>query len=213
MLIPIFPTGSSKVNVMAKAKTKGSLDAQLVLFGYFKFKESDLAANRLGVFSDKQKRELRVDKKDSKRSSILVGLLFIGIGLVILFLLIGLPLLQGARLDWVEVSNLLSSILVPVAFLGIGIYSLYGGLKTSTDILEHSIGSVTGPVRIVEAERATYRSPYRRRILYELRIGAKEFNAYPELPDAMTQGHVYTIYFDNADDEILSVEWVSKSEL
>jgi hypothetical protein len=179
------------------------------LQNYFEFDEADLAANRLGIFSDKQKRDLKVAKKDSKRSSILVGLVCIGIGLAVLFLLVGLPILQGSRLDWVDVGNMLSSILIPLVFLGIGTYSLYGGLKANAAILEHSVGSVQGPVNIVEVGRATYHSPYRRRTMYELRVGTKEFNAYHELPKVMTQGHVYAVYFDTADDEILSVEWIS----
>ena len=195
---------------MAKDNKQELPRSQEVLFDYFQFDEADLDANRLGAFSDRQKKELKADKKDSKKSFILVGVICLGVGLVVLFLMIGHPLLQGSRFDWVDVVNMFSTLLITLAFMGVGIYSLYKGMSSADKELEHSIGSVTGGATIVEAGRATYHSPYRRRILYELRIGAKEFNTYDGLPKAVTQGDVYTVYFDNADDEIMSVEWVSK---
>ena len=182
---------------------------QKILCEYFQFDESDLAANRLGAFSERQKRELKTGKKDFKRSSLLVGAICLGVGLAILFLLIGLPLLQGSRFDWVDIANMLPSLLIPLAFLAIGIYSLGNGLKTAGNTLKHYVASVTGAASISEAGRATYHSPYRRRVIYELRVGEKEFHAYDGLPRAVTRGDVYTVYFDSADDEILSVEWVS----
>ena len=182
---------------------------QKILCDYFQFDESDLAANRLGVFSERQKQEQKADRKDFKRSSVLVGAICIGIGLVGLFLLVGLPLLQGSRPDWVDLVNMFSSLMIPLAFLAIGIYSLFNGLKAANSALKHSVASVTGAAAITEAGRATYHSPHRRRVIHELRVGEKEFHAYDGLPRAMTQGDVYTVYFDTADDEILSVEWVS----
>jgi hypothetical protein len=191
---------------------KKSLDTQQVLCDYFQFDEADLAASQLGVFSEKQKKDGKEYKKDSQRSFIVVGLIFIGIGLVILFLLIGLPLSHDSGMDWIDLGNMISPILISLAFLGIGAGSLYSGLKSHADASKHSVQSVKGPINIVEVGRATYFSPYHRRIIYELRIGAKEFNAYNDLPDMMIQGDVYAVYFDNADDEILSVEWISKGQ-
>ena len=195
---------------MAQIDTKKPYDAQRVLLDYFQFDESDLSANRLGEFSEKQKRDLKDTKKDSKKSSIIVGLILIGIGLTILFLLFGIPFLQGSRLDWVDAGNMIPSILIAIAFLGIGIYSLVSGLRTNADVAEHSVRNIEGSVNIVEVSRATYHSPYRRRIIYELRVGTKEFDAYDGLSNVMVQGDVYAVYFDNADDTILSVEWISK---
>lgn len=177
---------------------------------YFDFDEADLAANRLGEFSDRQKRNLRKGKKDSKKSSILVGAILFVVGFLLSFLLIGLPLLQGAALDWVDLGNILASIGIPLLFLVIGASSLYNGLKSSADISEHRVASVHGHVEIVEVERATYNHPRRQRILYEIRVGGKEFNAYPDLPSLLIQGRDYTVYFDRADDTILSLELTSK---
>lgn len=196
---------------MAKVNTKSSHPSQQALYNCFQFNEADLAANRLGLFSEKQKKDWTEYQRNSKRASIIVSLICIGIGLVILFLLIGLPLLQGSRMDWVDVGNMLSSILIPLVFLGIGIGSLFSGLWVNVDVSKHNVHSIEGPINIVEVGNAVYRSPHhRRRILYELRVGTKEFDAYHELPDVLVQGDIYKIYFDDADNEILSVEWTSK---
>lgn len=186
-------------------------DPQQALYDFFAFDESDLAANRLGALSDKQKRELNADQKGFRKSSAVLGSALTVAGLAILFLLIGLPLLQGSKLDLVDLGNIVTSLLIPLAFLGAGIGSLYGGLKTKVDMAEHSVGNVTGPVNLVDAGSATDHHPTRPRALYELHVGEKEFNVYPDLPDVMIQGADYAVYFDNADDAILSVEWLSNN--
>jgi hypothetical protein len=193
-----------------KTDTRGPSHDQQSLYEYFEFDEADLAANRLGVFSKKQKLALKNEKRDFKKSSVIVGVVFISVGLVILFLLFGLHTLKGSRMDWIDVGNSLPAILIPLVFLGIGIGSLAGGIKKNVRRAEHSVQRVEGPVKIVEVERLTYRYPNRRVPIYELRVGNKEFDAYTDLPRVMTQDDVYAVYFDRADDTILSVERISK---
>lgn len=185
---------------------------QQVLCDYFQFDESDLESNRLGQFSEKQKRELKGYKEDSKRSSVKVGVITTGIGMIFLFLLVGLPFAQGLSFDLFDLVNNLSFALIALVFLGIGIYSLWSGLKTNADALEHKVRHVQGPVDVVEVQRyvSRYSNPHRTHIVYDLRVGKKEFTAFEELSAVLTQRDVYLIYFDQADDEILSVEWVSK---
>jgi len=185
---------------------------QQTLNDYFQFEESDLDANRLGLFSEKQKRELKSYKENARKSSVKVGVIAAGVGVLLLLLLIGNSLVGGLSFDLIDLLNNLPLLLVALAFLGIGIYSLLGGRKTNTDAFEHKVLHVQGPVDILEARRyiSRYSKPHRIRTVYELRVGGKEFAAFEELPAVLTQGDVYLIHFDKADDEILSVEWVSK---
>jgi hypothetical protein len=195
---------------MAINTAKGSFRAQQVLQNYFEFDESDLAANRLGEFSEKQKTALKDEKKDFKNSSILVGVIFTGVGVVILFLLFGLPILQKSSLDWIDVGESLPAILVALVFLGIGVGSLASGFKKATRGLEHGVRKVEGPIKIVQVGNTIFRYPHRRVSVYELRVGKKEFDVYTDLPGVMKQGDVYIVYFDHADETILSAEWISE---
>jgi len=191
----------------------GKIKDQQALQDYFKFNESDLAANRLGAFSEKQKQEIRDGRSDSKRSSFKLGLILIGIGLVLLFLLIGLPLMQGYDFDLFDLLNNSALIVATVFFLGAGGYSLYIGQNSNADISKHKVQSVEGAVDIVEVNRliSRYSIPWRTWVVYDLHVKKKEFTAYADLPKVMTRGDVYVIYFDKADDTILSVEWIPRN--
>jgi len=190
--------------------TKQINDPQQALYNFFEFDEADLSANRRGEFSEKQKRDLQAASKSSRKTSILLGPALMMIGLAILFLLVGPPWLQDAGMDWVDLVNMATPLLVALAFMGVGVSVWYGGLKTRAGVAKHRVKSVTGPADIAKAGTATYRYPRRERILYELRVGGREFHAYPGLPDAIVVGEVYAVYFDDADDEILSLEWLAQ---
>lgn len=175
---------------------------------HFEFDETDLAANRLGEFSERQKRALKTDKKDSKRSSILVGAIFSAIGLFLLYLLFGTSIL-GGPFDLFDILNNLPATLIALAFFGVSILSFYGGIKTAPPS-KHKVCKAEGPAEVVGAGHVVYRYPHRRVAVYELKVAKQRFNVYPDLPKVIAQGDVYAVYYDSADDEILSVEWISK---
>jgi len=182
---------------------------QQALQVYFEFDQADLSANRLGEFSDRQKKAIKSDRASGDRAWVLVGVISMVVGLILLSFIFA-PFLSNGGADWVDVLMNLPVILLGFSSLGVGVYSFFSWLRDKANPETHRVCKVEGPVNLVQAGYVAYRYPRRRVPVYELHVARKEFEVHPDLPKAMNQGDVYWVYYDSAGDAILSVEWVSK---
>ena len=94
-------------------------------------------------------------------------------------------------------------------FAGLGLFFIINALtkKDSKVFLK----SVTGPIKMVAAERHTRSSKY---IQHELHVGDREFDVIEEICGHVVEGNVYSIYYiekmNGWDDEILSLERIAR---
>src|SRR6202142_740613 len=180
-------------------------DPQLI--SYFNFDEADLAANRNGQFTDKQKARLVKEDKRDRTGSIIGG------GFLILIALIGLVIAIAAGIadpDWgFRIGfGLGFGCIWPLVWGGIG----YLLLRRAFAKFQVQLERAEGPVNIVEAVR-TYGSNHSHYFVHELHIGGKSFDVEANLADIMMQGDTYAVYFtEGSENDILSAELISKAK-
>ena len=185
------------------------------LMDYFKFDEDDLAANRLGSFTDKQKARLaREGKSDRTKHYIGAGcLLIVTIFLVLVAVALAFfarPPLKGWDKIWIAVFGFLA--LWPFFFMISNLQSAFAKFQVK-------LQKVEGPVNIIKAERTStdtdldgmsHTSHY---FAYELHIRGEEFDVDEDLADVMMQGDTYAIYYsEGSEGDILSAELISKAK-
>jgi hypothetical protein len=172
------------------------------LMDYFKFDAADLAANRSGHFTDKQRQRLITEDKSSRRWG-LVG----GGGLM----LIGLVGLAGAIFAVANDSDVGFRIgfglgfgcIWPLIWGGLGFFIMRNALGKH----ELKLVSVRGQANIVSRE--SYSSEHHTTSVYhELHLGGHEFEVEEDAADVIMQGQEYILYYVDSTDEILSAEEV-----
>ncbi len=176
------------------------------LMNYFKFDQADLAANRKGQFTDKQKTRILQEDRSSRKWSLIGGL-----GLM-LIAAIGVA---GAIGAWIADSDwgfrigfgLGFGVIWPLIWGGIGWFVL----QSSFSKHEFKLSKVQGQVNIVRRESYSSQS-HTTSVYHELHIGGHEFNVDGDLADVLMQGDEYILYYIDGTDEILSAELVSKAK-
>jgi len=185
---------------------------------YFKFDEADLAANRNGGLTEKQKMKLVKDNKSSKTFGIGCGIgggfFLIAIASIfpIVFIPMGLSSLQEHEMDAATSAFIAAAVWVLV-WGGFGIVAIVWGIKSGTkDRSKVLLKKAAGPVNLVGIERTgkhghTY-------IDHELHIGQEEFDVDEKVAGFMMQGDLYAVYYvedmDGSGQQVLSVEHLSK---
>jgi len=185
------------------------------LMKYFNFNEADLAANKMGQLTDKQKMRLSSDTKSGRIWGIIAGIFFLGVASIFplaffgncLFggncktdpgtgAMIGALVLIGVNLIWV------------VIWGGIGVFLIKGAFSKQ----EYKLKLAEGPINIVKELSSD--SHHHEVVDYELHVGGQVFDVDSKLADFMMQGDVYAFYYladSNNEDEptqVLSVERV-----
>lgn len=160
---------------------------------FFHFTEEDLLANRRGQFSDRQKERLSQaarTEQASARSSAAILFVIAAAGLAI-GLVIGsiAPVLIGRILI-----VFFMGILWPVVWAGRGVQILRSAYALRTPRL----CQVSGPVHIIRYEDTDYL----------LQVGDLEFDLDGNPSGVIWEGEEYTIYYLEATEEILSVEYL-----
>jgi hypothetical protein len=185
---------------------------------YFKFDEADLAANRNGTLTEKQKMKLVQDNKSSKRSGIGCGigggLFFFAIASIFPIVFIPLVLSHLQEHDMgAATSEIIATAFWALIWGGFGIVAIVWGIQSETK--ERSkvlLKKVAGPINLVGIERTgehghTY-------IDHELHIGQMEFDVDEDVAGFMMQGDLYAVYYiedmDGSGQQVLSVEHLSK---
>ncbi len=172
------------------------------LMDYFKFDDSDLAANRLGSLSARQRAVLDKDSGWIKRWSGITGGAF---------LLLALALLAWGTRDVLVAQSPDLSYWVWVAVAGFLAYWFLRRWRST--IYDMSIKKIEGPIAIRSS-----RTSQGGAISYELHVGSEEFEDFyvdEVLKDCMSNGDIYDVYYvrnSSGMNFIQSVELVSKKD-
>lgn len=191
-------------------------DVQLRKF--FEFDESDLAANRSGKLSAKQKTKLETSEKGADQIFIGAGIFFIIVALIIIYFVAGESILKLFSGESLSSSDTLSIVLgggLPTLLFG---FFAYGAFKLGTSKLDNSVQTVQGKVNFVKVEKQVPTSTssvsnYRTVEQYELRVGKIAFeNVDEELLNIIDEGDTYVFNYTKQTKQILSCEFISKGK-
>lgn len=185
---------------------------------FFEFNEADLAANRAGKLSPKQKTKLETSEKGADQIFVGAGILFILIALVIIYFVAGDSILKLLTGRTVESSDILTLVLgggMPILFFG---FFAWGAFKLGNSKLDNTVQSVEDKVNFVKVEKriptsTSDVSSYRTVQQYELRVGKIAFeNVDEELLNLIEEGDTYAFYYTKQTKGILSCEFISKGK-
>ena len=160
---------------------------------FFHFNETDLAANRRGQFSDEQKKRLDAEaRKERKSARESAAILFVvATAGMIIGITIGLiaPTLSGRSLIL-----LLMGVLWPSAWAGKGVQII----RAANALQEPRLREVSGQTRIHHHGEGEY----------TVQVGGIEFDVDGNPSGTLIDGDEYTIYYVQATEEILSIDYL-----
>lgn len=177
-----------------------------VLMNYFQFDEADLAANRSGTLTEKQKTRMIAELKSSGRgrrtlSIFLFAVALIGVGIAVFVWL--LPESGwGMRIGFAIGFGLVWPVLYGLMGFAFWPPDGYASLE-----LDHVDGRVN--IIRVESRNATTHTTSSR---YDLYIGSRRFLADHRVGGAMVQGDEYRVYFLKHSNKIVSAEFLSRGK-
>ncbi len=189
------------------------------------FDDADLAANRLGTLTEKQKNLLAEKAKSHKSFNTTIGVI-----IAVMFggaLLTGLivPIfatLGGSLLESGEITTEALITLIPIICMVLFFLVIFGGLlivilrvvfERANKKVDTTVRRVEGKVNFVWVEKQE-RNPrntgprYRTVRVLEMRIGGETFNVQQELPNVINQGEEWIFYYTNHPFKFLSAEQV-----
>jgi hypothetical protein len=165
------------------------------------FDQSDLESNRMGVFSEKQKKALAKDTRSTNVTSLIFGLVLLFVSVLPFFIL----WLSGALAFFGWLSLIWGIWTVAWGAIGIGL------ILGATEYQKLSLRKAVGPVNIIVEQ--PYPSKYHQTAArYELRLSGEKFDVGADLGNYMAQGDVFAIYYVDETRKILSVEWLAKGK-
>lgn len=185
---------------------------------FFEFDESDLAANRSGKLSAKQKSKLETSEKGADQIFIGAGIFFIIVALIVIYFVAGesiLKLFSGESLSSQDTLAIVLGGGLPALLFG---FFAFGAFKLGTSKMDNSVQTVQGKVNFVKVEKqvptsTSSVSSYRTVQQYELRVGKVAFeNVGEELLNIIDEGDTYTFYYTKQTKQILSCEFISKGK-
>jgi hypothetical protein len=164
---------------------------------YFDFNESDLAANRSGILSNKQRIKLEENAKFTNKIFHIAGISIYIIGIFPTLIL----LLAHANVEFLIIWSIVWISLC--GFAGFKVIRI-GKSDKSGLILKR----VEGKVNIIKEE--THNNATSQMVDdYELHIGGVSFDIDSDLADLIMQGGIYTIYYIKGEKDIMSAEKIS----
>ena len=190
------------------------------IMDYWKFDEADLGANRLGQLTEKQKKYL-VGEHKSQRG------VFIGVGGVIAFLFLCLPvlligsrvllpmLLSGDLSDMQELIPLAAMggfgiIFIGIAVLTVGAVVVIYAMRASKPA-EINVTAARGKVEYtwgtkrVRTPGSSVRNYEDVRVLH-LNLGDKKFEVKEQLQEIIQEGEEWSVYYTSYPFKFLSAE-------
>lgn len=174
------------------------------LMEYFKFDDADLAVNRVGSLTEKQKVRLTAELKSAGRGRMFLSLFMflialVGVGIAV-FVWFVPDSGWGMRIGFAFGFGLLWP-----ALYGLMGFAFWPSDKYSSIELDH----VTGRVNIVRVEHrsGTTNGTTSR---YDLYIGSRRLLADHKVGGVMVNGDEYTVYFLKYSNKIVSAELISR---
>lgn len=163
---------------------------------YFDFDDTDLAANRNGEYSKKQKQKLQNENRDNIKASLKIGVPLLVVAILLLLVTIIFFKALGAGI----VGPILGVLLCGgSAYLFL--LSAYRDRKDDMSKKITKVKKVEGPVRISEAMHG--RGAY-------LHVRGENWEIDDKGADTFHEGDIYAVYC-NGEGELLSLEWISKA--
>jgi hypothetical protein len=166
---------------------------------YFNFDSADLAANRAGNLTQKQRDRLAKAERNTRLVSVVLAAISIILTIIpVIRLLTGL--FSIGAIIWAVIA----------AFCAF-IFTRRSVEKIHDDIVR----KVIGPARI-KAERVSSDSS-NEKLDYELRIGDEIFDVESEITEYLQPGDMVAVYYladphTKSPQEILSLEWISSGQ-
>jgi len=187
------------------------------------FDDADLAANRLGQLTQKQK-DLLAEKAKSHKSlskgiGIFIAIVFGG-SLLSGFAMPIFSLISGSVLSGEEFTPAILLSVLPFLCMGLIFLVVFGGilllvLRVVFERANRKVDTVVrraeGKVNFVWVERqernlSSAGPMYKTVRVLEMRIGGETFNVKQELPNVINQGEEWIFYYTNHPFKFLSAE-------
>ena len=179
------------------------------LMTYFKFDRDDLYANQNGRFAEKQSTNLTKLDKSRRKSSLVLGIILAGIGLIGPVIAIAAGIGSG-ELAFIIPFGIGFGLIWPLVWGGIG----YLMIRSALEKREFKVASVQGRANIVarESRRTDSDGHTSTTIYHELHVGGQTFGVNRNVADVIYQGDEYVVYYVPSTSDIVSVEEVKKKK-
>ena len=195
----------------------------LELMNVLDFNDADLASNRLGQLTQKQKDLLAEKAKSHKSFNTIIGVIIAVVFGGTLLTGLGAPILAtvgGSLLESGKVTTEALLTLIPIICVVLFVLVIFGGfliviLKVVFDRankkVDTTVRRVEGIVNFVWVERRERNTrktgpTYKTVRVLEMRIGGETFNVNNELPNVINQGEEWIFYYTNHPFKFLSAE-------
>lgn len=189
------------------------------------FDDADLASNRLGTLTPKQKTLLTEKAKGHKSFNTAIGVVIaIMVGGALLTGLGGpiLATLGGSLLESGEVTTEALLALIPIICIGLFFLVVFGGIlivvlrvvfERANRKVDTVVRRVEGQVNFIWVERQERNTSkvgprFKTIRVLEMRIGGESFTIKHELPNVINQGEEWIFYYTNHPFKFLSAEQV-----
>jgi len=185
------------------------------LMDYFKFDESDLQANRMGQFTEKQKKRLAKEVKWDQAGSMFGGGCLILVSLCV-FVVVAAIVSTAWKTDLVFsiFMGIGMGIIFPLSFFIWGLRVLRSAFSKSSNI-QFQLARTEGPLYVFQQEHHTSDTHGNRMgySVYKGQVGSLAFELDSSLREIMKQGDIYAVYSSKGtESEVMSIELISSAE-
>ena len=189
------------------------------------FDDADLASNRLGQLTQKQKGLLAEKAKSHKRFNTTIGVIIAVMVGGALLTGLGAPILAtvgGSLLESGEVTTEALIALIPIICMVLFFLVIFGGVllvvlkvvfdraNKKVDTTVRRVEGIVNFIWVEKRERNTSKTgpTYKTVRVLEMRIGGETFTVNQELPNVINQGEEWIFYYTNHPFKFLSAEQV-----
>ena len=189
------------------------------------FDDADLASNRLGQLTQKQKGLLAEKAKNHKSFNTIIGVIVAVIFGGTLLTGLGAPFLAavgGSLLESGKVTTEALLTLIPIICVVLFVLVIFGGIlvvilkvifdraNKKVDTTVRRVEGIVNFIWVEKRERNTSKTgpTYKTVRVLEMRIGGETFTVNQELPNVINQGEEWIFYYTNHPFKFLSAEQV-----
>ena len=197
----------------------------LELMNVLDFNDADLASNRLGQLTQKQKDLLAEKAKSHKSFNTIIGVIIAVVFGGTLLTGLGAPILAtvgGSLLESGKVTTEALLTLIPIICVVLFVLVIFGGIlivilkvifdraNKKVDTTVRRVEGIVNFIWVEKRERNTSKTgpTYKTVRVLEMRIGGETFTVNQELPNVINQGEEWIFYYTNHPFKFLSAEQV-----